>query len=119
MLGAVSDAALIEALEAADVEFRDDEPAGGVVGVSGLVLGLGGRRDFDVNCLMGETSGYLVDPGSSKAVLSVLERVLGIDVDFTRLEDRAAQLEEFLAEFQEQQTQGPQSPGDEDLRYFG
>ncbi|MFC6726576.1 PAC2 family protein, partial [Halobium palmae] len=41
VLGAVSDADLKAELEDADVEFREDEPAGGIVGVSGLVLGLG------------------------------------------------------------------------------
>jgi len=58
VLGAVSDGDLIEGLEDVGVEFRPDEPAGGIVGVSGLVLGLGGRRGFDAACLMGETSGY-------------------------------------------------------------
>ncbi|OYR79507.1 proteasome assembly chaperone family protein, partial [Halorubrum sp. E3] len=56
VLGAVSDASLVDDLEDAGVEFRADEPAGGIVGVSGLVLGLGGRRGFEAACLMGETS---------------------------------------------------------------
>ena len=44
VLGAVTDADEVERLEAAGVEFREDEPAGGIVGVSGLLLGLGERR---------------------------------------------------------------------------
>ncbi|MFB6155866.1 MAG: PAC2 family protein, partial [Haloferacaceae archaeon] len=67
VLGAVADAGQREALEDAGVEFREDEPAGGIVGVSGLLLGLGARRGLEVACLMGETSGYLVDPKSARA----------------------------------------------------
>ena len=119
VVGAVNETGDRGRFEDGGVDFYSDEPTGGIVGTSGLLLGLGDRRDIPATCLMGETSGYLVDPRSSKAVLSVLDRVLGIEVDFTTLEERAAQLEEFLAEFQEQNTQGPQSPGDEDLRYFG
>jgi len=44
-----------------------------VSSVSGLVLRLGGRRGFDAACLMGETSGYLVDPKSARAVRSVAD----------------------------------------------
>lgn len=105
--------------ERAGVRFGAEEPSGGIVGTSGLLLGLGERREIPATCLMGETSGYLVDPASAKAVLDVLETVLGFEIDVTTLEERAEQLEEFLAEFQEQQMQGQQAPGDEDLRYFG
>src|SRR6056297_3067172 len=52
VLGAVTDADLIDDLEAAGVEFREDEPAGGIVGVSGLLLGLGARRGLAATCLM-------------------------------------------------------------------
>ncbi|CDK39733.1 proteasome assembly chaperone family protein [Halorubrum sp. AJ67] len=117
VLGAVSDAALVDDLEDAGVEFRADEPAGGIVGVSGLVLGLGGRRGFDAACLMGETSGYLVDPKSARAVLETLETVLGFSVDYESLEDRAEEMEEVVGKIQEMQ-EGPAVP-DDDLRYIG
>jgi uncharacterized protein (TIGR00162 family) len=117
VLGAVSDADLAEGLKAAGVEFRPDEPAGGIVGVSGLVLGLGGRRGFDAACLMGETSGYLVDPKSARAVLEVLEEVLEFSVDYESLEDRAEEMEEVVGKIREMQD-GPAVP-DDDLRYIG
>ncbi|VTT88067.1 COG2047: Uncharacterized protein (ATP-grasp superfamily) [Halorubrum sp. DM2] len=117
VLGAVSDAALVDDLEDAGVEFRADEPAGGIVGVSGLVLGLGGRRGFDAACLMGETSGYLVDPKSARAVLETLEAVLDFSVDYESLEDRAEEMEEVVGKIQEMQ-EGPAVP-DDDLRYIG
>ncbi|ELZ52580.1 MULTISPECIES: proteasome assembly chaperone family protein [Halorubrum] len=117
VLGSVSDAALVDELADAGVEFRADEPAGGIVGVSGLVLGLGGRRGFDAACLMGETSGYLVDPKSARAVLETLEAVLDFSVDYESLEDRAEEMEEVVGKIQEMQ-EGPAVP-DDDLRYIG
>ena len=117
VLGAVSDADLVEGLKDAGVEFRPDEPAGGIVGVSGLVLGLGGRRGFEAACLMGETSGYLVDPKSARAVLEILEAVLDFSVDYESLEDRAEEMEEVVGKIREMQD-GPAVP-DDDLRYIG
>ncbi|WP_152040527.1 proteasome assembly chaperone family protein [Salinigranum salinum] len=119
VLGAVSHAEAIEPLEAAGVEFREDEPAGGVVGVSGLLLGLGGRRGLDVGCLMGETSGYLVDPKSAQAVLVALEEIIGFEVGFESLEERAEEMEEVVGKIQEMQNQQGSMPTDDDLRYIG
>jgi len=120
VLGAVSDASLTDSLEDAGVEFCADEPAGGIVGVSGLLLGLGGRRDHDVACLMGETSGYLVDPKSAKAVLEVLEEQLEFRVDFAALEQRAEEMEEVVGKIQQmQQESGGGMPSEEELRYIG
>ncbi|SFR37260.1 proteasome assembly chaperone family protein [Halogeometricum limi] len=118
VLGAVTDEADVERLEAADVEFREDEPAGGIVGVSGLLLGLGGRRGFSVACLMGETSGYLVDPQSAQAVLEVLQEAIGFEVGFESLEERAEEMKEVVGKIQEMQNQ-QQGMSDDDLRYIG
>jgi uncharacterized protein (TIGR00162 family) len=107
-----------ERLEDAGVEFREDEPAGGIIGVSGLLLGLGERRGLQAACLMGETSGYLVDPKSAQAVLETLQQILGFEVDFGSLEDRADEMEEVVRKIQEME-QGTPTPSDEDLRYIG
>lgn len=117
VLGAVSNEARKSQLEDLGVEFRSEEPAGGIVGTSGLLLGLGGRRGFDVACLMGETSGYVVDPMSARAVLEILEDLLEFDVDYEALDDRAEEMEEVLGRLKEMD-EGP-SPGDDDLRYIG
>ncbi|WP_435116768.1 PAC2 family protein [Halolamina sp. C58] len=120
VLGAVSDGELTDSLAEAGVEFRGDEPAGGIVGVSGLLLGLGGRRGLDVACLMGETSGYLVDPKSAQAVLETLEQQLEFRVDFAALEKRAEEMEEVVSKIQQMQEGGGGGMGgDEELRYIG
>ena len=108
---------LLEPLADAGVEFREDEPAGGIVGISGLVLGLGERRGLPAACLMGETSGYLVDPKSARAVLEVLGELLAFDVDYGSLEERADEMEEVMEKMQEMQQ--AQTPSEDDLRYIG
>jgi len=118
VLGAATTETFVDELEGAGVEFREDEPAGGIVGVSGLLLGLSERRDLPAACLMGETSGYLVDPKSAQAVLEILQDVIGFEVDFSSLEDRAEEMEEVVRKIQEME-QGNAAPSEEDLRYIG
>ena len=104
----------------AGVDFRENEPAGGIVGVSGLLLGLGERRGFDAACLMGETSGYLVDPKSARAVLEVLEDVLDFELEYESLDERADEMEDVIGKIQEmEQQQSMDVPTDDDLRYIG
>ncbi|WP_336337873.1 proteasome assembly chaperone family protein [Haloarcula brevis] len=119
VLGATTTEDFKETLEDAGVAFREDEPAGGIVGVSGLLLGLSKRRDVPAGCLMGETSGYLVDPKSAQAVLEILQDVIGFEVDYSSLEDRADEMEEVVRKIQEMEQQNSPSPADEDLRYIG
>lgn len=118
VLGAVTGEDQAEELAEAGVEFREDEPAGGIVGTSGLLLGLGKRRGVPAACLMGETSGYLVDPKSARAVLKVLQRVLGFEVDYGSLEERADEMEDVVRKIEEMEAQ-TQLPSDDDLRYIG
>ncbi len=118
VLGAATDDDFVDRLTDAGVAFREDEPAGGVVGVSGLLLGLGARRGLSVACLMGETSGYLVDPKSARAVMGVLETLLGVETDVSDLEDRAEEMEEVISRIQEMEGDSMDLP-DDDLRYFG
>jgi len=118
VIGAMNDDDLRETLEDAGVEFRGDEPAGGIVGVSGLLLGLGERRDIAGACLMGETSGYLVDPKSAKAVIETLQEIIDFEVGFDSLDERAEEMEEVVRKIQEME-QGTPAPTDEDLRYIG
>jgi uncharacterized protein (TIGR00162 family) len=118
VIGAATADEFITELEDVGVEFREDEPAGGIVGVSGLLLGLGARRDLQAACLMSETSGYLVDPKSAQAILEVLGEALDFSVDFESLEDRAEEMEEVVRRIQELEG-GMNVPSDDDLRYIG
>jgi len=119
VLGAVNNEALIEEMKQYGVIFKENEPGGGIVGASGLLLGLGGLAGIDAICLMGETSGYLVDPKSAQAVLRVLCKALTIDINMQALEDRAKDMEKIVARLREmEQTGMHEVASEEDLRYI-
>lgn len=96
VLGAVNDEALREEIEAAGAVISPDEPGGGIIGAAGLLLGLGRARGIEGICLMGETSGYLVDPKSASRVLEVLSNLLDLRVDATTLQERGMEMEHMI-----------------------
>ena len=115
VMGAATSIELVEEMKTQGVLFQENEPGGGIIGVSGLLLGLG------VICLMGVTSGYLVDPKAASEVLRVLSGILGIEVGMHALEERAKEMEKIIGKLQEmERAQSPfEAGGDEDLRYIG
>ncbi len=119
VLGAANSKNLVKELKEYGVEFRANEPGGGIVGASGLLLGLGALRGIDAACLMGVTSGYLVDPKSAQAVLKVLSKILEIEVDMQALADRASEMEKIVAKLREMEEGKTPVTSDEDLRYIG
>ncbi|WP_292466316.1 proteasome assembly chaperone family protein [Methanolobus sp.] len=124
VLGAVNNIELIEELKEYGVTFKEGEPGGGIVGASGLLLGLSKFKNIDAACLMGLTSGYLVDPKSAQSLLKVICKIFEIDIDEGPLEERAKEMEKIVARLKEveQQQKGMPEMGtvnDEDLRYIG
>jgi uncharacterized protein (TIGR00162 family) len=115
VLGAVSSPAMKNVLEKHGVIFVPGEPSAGIAGASGLMLGMSRMRGIEAACLMGETSGYFIDHMSSGALLKVLVKVLGLDIDMKELNERSQQMEEFttrIKEIAEDQNKGQ-------LGYFG
>ena len=88
VLCATTDVHLVKKMKKYGVVFKKNEPGGGIVGASGLILGLGKIRGLEGVCFMGETPGYLVDPKSAKAVLKILMKVTNIDVNLSALSKR-------------------------------
>jgi len=123
VLGAATSLARVEALKKFGVLFSRNDPGGGLIGASGLFLGLGRLFGMEGVCLMGETSGYFVDPRSAEAVLKVLVRVLNIELDFADLESKAKEIDRIAQKIHEvtetrsgeAATAGPR----EDLGYIG
>ena len=119
VIGAVNDESLVEELKKYGVKFENGEPAGGIIGAAGLIIGLASLENIPSACLMGTTSGYMVDPKSAKAVLDVLLRLLKLEISKEDLEDRAKEMEKLVSQIKEmQEAQMVQFKGDEDLRYF-
>ena len=97
--------------------FKKNEPGGGIVGASGLLIGLGKLRGLQGVCLMGETPGYLVDPKSAKAVLNVLMKVTNIKVSLSALEKKAKEIERIAHQLKE--IEGLSKEKSEELKYIG
>jgi uncharacterized protein (TIGR00162 family) len=118
VLGSVNEIGLVEEMKGYGVEFRDDEPGGSIVGASGLLLGLGEMRGIQAVCLLGLTSGYLVDPKSAQAVLKILCRALDLEIDMQDLKDRAEEMEKVIERLKEmEQAQVPRRR-EEELGYI-
>lgn len=121
VIGAVNNPKLIAEMKQLGVLFKENEPGGGIIGASGLLLGLAQLKGLDAICLMGETSGYLVDPKSAQKVLNVLTKALGIKVSMQAMEDRARDMEKIVAKLREMEQAKlmPElPPTEEDLRYI-
>jgi len=115
VLCAAGSPGLLEEAENAGAVFIRDEPPGGIIGAAGLLLGLGSRRGMEGIALLGETSGYLVDPISAGSVLTVLSQLLGLEIDPSRLQETAEELEGALEKLKESEEVREQ----EDLSYIG
>ena len=117
VLCATTDKHLVKKMKKYGAIFRKNEPGGGIIGASGLLLGLGKLRGFEGVCFMGETPGYLVDPKSAKAVLKILTKITNVDVDLSRLEKKAKEIETIAQQLQELESISKEKS--DELRYIG
>jgi len=109
---------LVEEMKRYGVEFREEEPGGSIVGASGLLLGLGKMRGFPAVCLLGLTSGYLVDPKSAQAVLKILCQALDLEIDMQALEERAQEMERVVERLKEMEQAQIPKRREEELGYI-
>jgi len=105
VLGAATSEEIVKLFKTADIEFIDGEPGAGIVGASGLLLGLGKLQGIEGGCLMGETSGYMVDPKSASVVLKSLQKLLNIKIDLRELEKRAKQVDSITNQLRENESE--------------
>lgn len=122
VLGAATSPARVEEMKKHGVVFSRNDPGGGLIGASGLFLGLGRIYQMEGVCLMGETSGYFVDPRSAEAVLKVLTKVLELELDFTALEAKAREIDRIAQKIHEAEPKSAEAPtaqSREDLGYIG
>lgn len=96
ILGAATEPRLAEELKGMDVTPM---AAGTISGLNGLLLGVAKRRNMEGICLLGEIPIYttpIPNPKSSKAVLEVLIKLLGIELDLAELDEWAKREEEEM-----------------------
>ena len=118
VLGAATEISIVEELAEYGLEFSKNDPGSGIVGASGLLLGLGKLKGIEGACLMGETSGYFVDPAAAKAVLQMLTKILQVEIEYTKLVEKASQIEEFHASILKDLEQNTEKSS-KDLNYIG
>jgi len=78
-----------------------------IAGLNGLILGMAKEQDMEGICLLGEVPSYatqIANPKASLAVLEVLTKMLGIEVDLTELSNLARQSEEEMERIAKQAT---------------
>jgi len=75
-----------------------------IVGTAGLLLGMAKFEKIDALCLLGETRGYLPDPKAAKSILTVLQRILGIEVDLAGLDKEIEKFEKIAERMKEIET---------------
>lgn len=117
VFGAATHEDIVEEFKKFNVFFSPSDPAGGIVGAAGLLLGLGSVV-FDMKgiCLMGETSGYFSDPKSALYVLKIVAEYFGLEMDMGDIEARSREITEITSQIKEEQVQEEKR---EDLGYIG
>lgn len=78
---------------------------GRITGLNGLLIGIAQQREIDGICLLCEIR-YLdvPQPRSVHSVLGTLTKILGITIDFSRLERQAEEMEQKLERIRERRT---------------
>lgn len=95
--GAGTSKGMVESLTENGVTLMKD---GGISGMNGLIIGVAAIRGLEGACLLGETSGYVVDAGASKAVLERLAKLVGLPIDTSRLKEKAEETQKVISQLQ-------------------
>jgi len=70
-------------------------------------------------CLMGETSGYMVDPNSAREVLKKLTKILGIKIGFSKLEEKAEEIDRIARHIRSLEKSAMEKDTSDKLSYIG
>jgi len=95
---------------------------GSITGMNGLIIGIAKLKSMRGMCLLGETSGYVVDAKASQAVLQSLLDMIDMKVDMKNLEKRAKDTEALIHTIEQQmQRRGmpEQQPGKQPSKDVG
>ncbi|MFH1285289.1 MAG: proteasome assembly chaperone family protein [Candidatus Micrarchaeota archaeon] len=100
VFGSATHMHVVESLKKHGIGFG--EANGSIIGAAGLLLGLGKLKGLEGACLMGETHGGYVDAKAAQSVLEILNKVLDIKVDMTKLKERAKETEKFAKKMEKE-----------------
>lgn len=85
-----------------DVAVMD---GGSMTGMNGLIVGLAKLKGIRSTCLLGETSGYVVDAKASRSLLEVLTTRLSLEISIEALDARARDTEILIKTIEQQMGQ--------------
>jgi hypothetical protein len=123
--GSVTDPDIIKDFKNYGINFDIGKQIGTIVGASGLLVGLSKNFGMKGLVLLGETTGFpiVTDPTAAEAVLNVLQNILKIKIDMTKLDERVKAMHEFIKKLEDiqrqavEQMQKEKKP--EELKYIG
>lgn len=107
VFGTATDAEIVSTFASRNVSVMD---SGSITGMNGLMIGISKLRGMKGTCLLGETSGYVVDAKASKAVLESLLAIISLTVDMANLEKRAKDTEMLIQTIEQQMAGRGQLP---------
>jgi uncharacterized protein (TIGR00162 family) len=99
IFGTATDGSLVKSLGELNVSVMD---GGSITGMNGIIIGVAKLRGMKGTCLLGETSGYVVDAKASKSILETLLRIVDIKISMTSLEKRAKDTETLIQTIEQQ-----------------
>ena len=99
IFGTATDADIVKTFDKQNILTMDN---GIVAGMNSLIIGIAKLRGMQGTCLLGETSGYVVDAKASKSILETLLSILRITIDMTNLEKKAKDTEMLIKTIEQQ-----------------
>jgi proteasome assembly chaperone (PAC2) family protein len=102
--GVATTAQLVKELSRENVVLRGNLR---IAGLNGLIMGMAKDRGIEGICLLGEVPTYatqIANPRASLTVLTVLNKMLGIEVDLSELRQWAEQMDEELEKLRKRAT---------------
>jgi len=123
--GVVSDTDMIKEYKKFGINFDIEGQIGTIVGASGLLVGLAKLYELKGVVLLGETTGFpiITDPTAAEAVLGVLEKILKIKIDLSKLDEKVKAMHDFIKKLEDIQKQAieqmKKEKKPEELKYIG
>lgn len=108
---------LLKELESYGVQLMKE---GSITGMNGLLIGMARIKDMEGICLLGETSGYIIDAKASQAVLEVISKMLKLEIDMSSIAERAKETEAIIKVAEEMRRKGQERPreAERDIGYI-
>jgi len=97
VFGTATSKGLVSRLSSNGVQVMKE---GGISGMNGVIVGMARLHGMDGISLLGETSGFLLDPAASHAVLESLSKILGMRIDLASIEERAKEAQQIFGQVQ-------------------